>query len=308
MKKFIINSILFFFSIVSFFLVGILLPNNSKVRSIDYSILKKHQLLENEKNAKIILTGGSNVLFGFNSKMLTDSLQKKTINHSIHAGYGLKYILDDAEHFAKEDDVIVLSPEYSHFLGTGFWGKEPLLFSLTAKPENLKLISLKQYVNVLGFIPKFSIERIKSFAYNVIFSNKNVIDKQNRKTYGEFAINEFGDNDTHWKKSKQNFKFYNFQDPLNHEAFNYLANFQKKAQEKGVKLLLVYPSLCNSVYNQNKEIIEKIDSELKKRKINVVGKPSDFTYNDNLFFDSPYHLNGEGVKIRTKQVLSILKN
>lgn len=304
MTKFLKNCLLFFVVLSMLIMVGLLLPNNSPERSIDYSLIKKHQLLEKTKAAKIILTGGSNVLFGFNSKLIADSLNKPVINHAIHAGYGMKYILDDIIPYVKKNDIVVFSPEYSHFLEKNYLGKEPLLFSLTAVPKNIKKINLSQVLNVLSFIPKFSIDRVKSFMYYILKPDTGKSKKEN--FYGEFSINEYGDNHTHWSKDKQSFKAYDFNLSTNDYAFEYLYKIQEVIEEKQAKLIVVFPSLCNSSYEINKKTIKHIDTKLKEFDINIIGKPTKFTYEDALHFDTPYHLNGKGVLKRTNQVIEIL--
>ena len=39
----------------------------------------------------------------------------------------------------------------------------------------------------------------------------------------------------------------------------------------------------------------------------VLGLPQDFMYEKDLFYDSIYHLNNEGIEIRTQQTLTLLK-
>jgi len=304
MSKFIKSSLFFLALFISILCFGLLLPNNSPVRSIDYSLIKKHELLANTKENKIVLTGGSNVIFGFNSKTISDSLNIPVINHSIHAGYGMKYILDDVERFINKGDILIFSPEYSHFLEKNYLGKEPLLFSLTAIPKNLGLVSIGQLINIAPFIPQFSFQRVKSFLYYTLKKeNKGDI----KKTYGEFAINTNGDNNTHWLKNKQNFKPYVFKGSHNNEPINYLIDFKNRIQKKGAKLIVLAPSLCNTSYLMNNNTIKQIHEKLTNNNIPVVGNPEDFVYDDRFFFDSPYHLNGKGVKKRTKQLIQILK-
>src|SRR5688572_3873186 len=110
MKKFIKNVIVFFIGFILLLLTGILLPDNNPVQSNDYSIIDKHQLLQKKDPPRLILAGGSNVAFGFNSKRIADSLNINVINTAIHAGYGLKYIIDDLKPFLKQGDIVILSP------------------------------------------------------------------------------------------------------------------------------------------------------------------------------------------------------
>ena len=293
MAKFIKYSILFALGIGLVISTGLMLPNNNAIRSVDYSIIAKHKNLQNAKSPKLILTGGSNVLFGFNSKIISDNLHIPVINHSIHAGYGLKYIIEDVIPFAKAGDIIVLSPEYSHFIGTNYLGKEPLLFSLTAKPENLKHISINQIFNVAEFIPKFSFDRMKSFIYNLVKGSIAELDYS--KDYGEFSINEFGDHYTHWNKKPTELKIYNFNGEVNIDVIRFLEEKNQELKNKGVKLIISYPSLCLSTYSLNEATINNIHKHLLSSSLSVIDTPLAYSFKDSLFYDSSYHLTGAGV-------------
>lgn len=56
---------------------------------------KKCQLLEDTPSPRIIFVGGSNLAFGLDSQRIKDSLNINVINYGLHAGIGLKYMIDD---------------------------------------------------------------------------------------------------------------------------------------------------------------------------------------------------------------------
>ncbi len=306
MNFFIKRSIIFASGFLIFIIVGLILPNNNSQRSVDYSLLAKHDLLESTKGPKLILTGGSNVLFGFNSEIISNELKMPVVNHGIHAGYGLKYILDDVLPFVKKNDIVVLSPEYSFFIDKNYLGKEPLLFSLTAKPENLKHISFSQLSQISQFIPKFSFNRTKSFIFNAIFNSKNN-SESTISNYTEFAINKYGDHNLHWDNNKLNFDSYDFNGAINNDVLLFINKISKEIKSKGARLLIAYPSLCKSSFELNSNTVENIELELKKYNFNIIGTPKNYCFEDYYFFDSPYHLNGQGVIKRTNQLLIELK-
>ncbi len=306
MKHFIKYSVVFAIGVFLFVFVGLILPNNNPVRSVDYSLVAKHNLLQQNKQPKVVLTGGSNVVFGFNSQILQDDLNYPVVNHAIHAGYGLKYIIEDVLQFVNEGDVIVLSPEYSHFIGDNYYGKEPLLFSLTVKPSNLKLISFQQLASISEFIPQFSFDKIKSFVYN---KAKNKPRRTNsEKNYTEFSINKFGDHYTHWDDKNEDLKLYNFNGVVNVDVIEFLNSVNDQIKRKGAKFFISFPSLCRSTYTKNKKTILAIEKALKKYgNFNILDSPKDHVYKDVLFYDTSYHLNGDGVSIRSKKLASELK-
>ncbi|WP_010522224.1 hypothetical protein [Aquimarina agarivorans] len=307
MKQFIKHSVVFAMGVFLLVFMGLLLPNNNPVRSVDYSLLKKHELLHENNGSKLILTGGSNVIFGFNSKILQTKLNKPVVNHAIHAGYGLKYIVEDVFQYVKKGDIILLSPEYSHFIDNNYLGKEPLLFSLKVKPNNIRLISLGQLLNVAEFIPKFSFDRIKSFVYNKLKPSKP--NKNEIGNYTEFSINEFGDHYTHWDDKNKNLTLYNFNGEVNMKVIEFLNNINEEIEKKGAQLILSFPSICETTYETNKNTILKIEETLIKNcNFKILDTPEDYVFNDSLFFDTSYHLNKIGIKNRSEKIAFKLKN
>ncbi|ALJ04031.1 hypothetical protein APS56_02165 [Pseudalgibacter alginicilyticus] len=304
MKKYLINSILFLFLILGLITIGLLLPNTSQPRSIDYSLLKKHEILNTTKEPKIVLTGGSNVLFGFNSKIIADSLKMPVVNHAIHAGYGLKYIMDDLLPYIKNGDIVILAPEYSHFLDNNRLGNEPILFSLTVKPNNIKLLSLHQTINIATFVPKFSFDKMKSFVYGTFVKSK----KSSSNVYTEFSINSNGDNNSHWSLENQKFEPYKFSGSYNEKSIELLLNYNNIINNKGASLYITYPSLCKTGYLINEVYIKQIEKKLKTSNLKILGIPSDFVFPDNYFFDTAYHLNGKGVIKRSQIQMNLIKN
>lgn len=304
MKKFIITNSVFALSIIVVILIGLVLPNNTTIKTVDYTLITKHNLLKKAKSPKVILTGGSNVLFGFNSNILQDSLNMPVVNHAIHAGYGLKYILDDVVPFVNKGDILIVSPEYSHFIANNYLGKEPLLFSLTAVPSNIKLLSFKQLAAVSEYIPKFSFNRYKSFLYNLLKSPKP---SRKRKDYTQFSINDHGDHFTHWDKAPQSIKSYNFNGTVNIEAITYLIDINKLITAKGAHLYISYPSLSKSNFVENEITIYAIDKALRETSLHIIGQTNDFVFDDNVFYDTAYHLTTKGIHSRSLKLVHQLR-
>ncbi len=305
MSKFLKSSIFFSLGLLIVISLGLILPNNQAQKSVDYSLLQKHQLLKKPQTNRLILTGGSNVLFGINSEILSDSLNKITINHAIHAGYGLKYILDDLGRFIKNGDIIIVAPEYSHFLKNNYLGKEPLLFSLTVIPNNLSLISLEQFSAVAEYIPKYSMNRMKSYLSNVLLNTVTTPSKP--QNYTQYAVNTYGDHIAHWEKVAQPYNNYVFTGELNLNALEHLKSFEREVNRSGARLLLTFPSVTHEIYQLNKEKIQLIEKSFNTFDFAVIGVPKMFAYEKELFFDSPYHLNKNGAEKRSNQLSNELK-
>ncbi|KAA6307943.1 hypothetical protein EZS27_040384 [termite gut metagenome] len=103
MKKFIfkISLPVGLFLSISISILWFLPYNNPDNYYLAYN--KKCDLLrQGTSNLRIIFVGGSNLAFGIDSKMITDSLHIDVINYGLSAGIGLKYMIDDVCIYAKK--------------------------------------------------------------------------------------------------------------------------------------------------------------------------------------------------------------
>jgi hypothetical protein len=79
--------------------------------------------------------------------------------------------------------------------------------------------------------------------------------------------------------------------------------------EKDIGLYVTYantlflPQYRSNKYNNYFNQLAKYFSE---NNIAVIGTPYDFFYSKELFYDSEYHLNQEGVTIRTRQLIEMM--
>ncbi len=308
MKKFIFN-LIYIIGIFILFVFGslYLISGEKYVGSLNYAILDKHLLLEKTKNInrRIILLGGSNVSYGFYSPYIESDFKMPVINMGIHAGYGLKYIIDDIKPFVKHGDIVILSPEYSHFYGTIFHGEADILQSLDAIPSNIKHISIKQFFMHLPEVPNMAFGKFKKFIKYITKGSK-----LEDTDYMRTSFNCNGDEVFHWKNKLNDFKLASIIQLLpkdyNKETMKYIISFNKFLNKKGVNLFITPPTLNYTQFKKNQVEILRIHNEFKKNKFLILGNPKDVSYPDNMYHDSNYHLNEMGQKIRTNYIIDYL--
>jgi hypothetical protein len=75
---------------------------------IDSEVLKS-------ENPKVLFVGGSNVLFGVDSKQFSQSTGIPSINFGCAAGMGPELILDLISNHLSSEDLVVMNWEYEHF-------------------------------------------------------------------------------------------------------------------------------------------------------------------------------------------------
>lgn len=135
MKKFIKKIIFLIMGLLGVFLfviaIFIILPKDDS--NYMASLIDKHNLLKQENEERIIFVGGSNLAFGLDSQEIQKYTNKRVINTALHAGIGLKFMIRDIEPFLKTGDVVIIVPEYSHFISKDLYNGEKALTELILK-------------------------------------------------------------------------------------------------------------------------------------------------------------------------------
>jgi len=271
------------------------------------AIVEKHKRLKSIAGRKIIFAGGSNLALGLNSARIQDSLQVPVVNLALNAGLGLDFILNELRYTIQPGDEVVLSIEYfltdhcSYELFTNTISYFPEASRYAKMPKQSILDHLKHTLDK-------KIEKVKS--------NKNYLTGLFKDTvphhsfaYKRGAFNQFGDCEGHFGIARLpyladggiiEYSHWNNIDRLN--------SFYGFAKSKHVKVYFTYPSYPMSQYLLNIETIKHLDRDLHKELLfPVLGGPADFVFDDNLFFDTVYHLSKEGREKRTEKVIQLLK-
>jgi hypothetical protein len=268
-------------------------------------IKQKHDRLDSLKFKRIILAGGSNVAFGIDSKIIQDTLKRPVVNLAIHAGLGLDFIINELSSVVDSGDIIFLCPEY-------------LLKEGRIDLQQNAMLALSTDTNYVHHnfweITKHTIQsKFDQVLYNkdyLLTQMKYFISKQPKTTsvYSNKAFNSYGDVVSHLDKTPTRPLTGKVGMSDEHwdgiEKINLLAD---QLQRKGAKIYYLYPTYCATSFQYNVKQIKKLQGELQQLlKIPILNEPEDFIYNDDMYFDTVYHLNKDGRDKRTQDLLKIL--
>lgn len=301
MKKFVIKIIVFVFPAIALFLLGILLPVTPRAsKSLLMASKNKNLLIQETLSPRIIFVGGSNLSFGLNSQMIKDSLQLNPINTAIHASIGIKFMLDNTLDYVQNGDIIVLVPEYSHFYRSlNFGSKELMRIIFDVDLKNIKHLNIAQIANVISHLPQYSLTKFKPTEY---------LNVKESDVYSVNSFNQFGDTYTHWKMKQQEFAPYGkINDEFKLDVIKYFEEFNTALKRKGGILLVSFPGFQETSFNKSKIAIQKVNDELLKSSLMLIGTPERYKIPDSLMFNMPYHLNKQGVDYRTELLIEDIK-
>ena len=302
MKKFVRKIVLFFVPLLVLIVSGLLLPATPRARtSLLFADTQKNELLQNTETPRIIFVGGSNLSFGLDSKRVQQELGLNPVNTGLQAGIGLQYLLKNTLRYVEAGDIIVVVPEYSLFYRDYDQTSAVLLrLVFDVDRSGFKLLSYRQIINLLPYMPKYSLSKFNPSEY---WSNES------EGVYTVDSFNEYGDSIAHWGKDKKNFAPYKkLSGKFNEKVVESLQDFEKALKTRQAELLITYPSFDEVSFDNCSEEIDAVQSALSEAGLRVMGTPERYRMPTKMMFDTAYHLNKDGVDLRTTRLIDDLKS
>lgn len=282
------------------FVFALRLSQKPPLNKSDYmaAIIDKHAEAAKIKGPKIIFAGGSNLAFGLNSKEIEDKFGLPVINMSLEAGLGLDFILNELREITNAGDIVFLAIEYYMDEEGNYDLKKSVRNFYPESGKYFKSNYLKEANNYLteteGYLKHLFDKRIKY---------QRGIDS----FYARRFFNKYGDLTSHLKlknfKTLGSRKIFQYK---NWDGIEELNKFYEYSKDNHFSVFFQYTPYAESEYRKNYSVIKKLQNDLNNNlKMEILNKPSDFAYNDSLFFNTIYHLNKYGREERTEKLIDI---
>ena len=314
MRKFCLKAFLLALLIIcSYSLMYLILP--ARISYISTTIAK-HERLQETSSPKVVFVGGSNLAFGLDSELIEKGLGIRSVNMGLAAGLGLRLMLDEVKPALRPGDIVVIAPEYELFAGT-VNGERDLAEMGLADLGNLQYFrTVEQYVVLFKNIPLFFQDKLTPYLSAPLHGRPIT-----SEIYRRDGFNHYGDLTTHLGRSPHTDWQANFardginpnfdensDSNVNGDALTILNEFHGYAQSKGVKVILTFPCVPDTLKVRDRRYIETLYRYLTTNsKLPIPDPPETFFYPLDCFFDSPYHLIAPCRERRTRQILDELR-
>lgn len=256
------------------------------------AIKDKHAALKSSSNPRVIIAGGSNVAFGFDSGWLSNEINLPVINMGLHGALGLKFILNDIFPYIHKGDILLLVPEYFQFYNNNYKGFSRTLSELLdTYPAGIVSLDLIQFFNIRDeYFPRLrsKLLRLNSETEKVPY-------------YNRYMFNQFGDAiiATTPAKNISNAPLIKDTDIFNPQSVFFLNNYYENVKKKGGEIYFIYPASrkinCMAANQKMQDLDMKLHQILE---IPILSAPLDSCLEEQFFFDTEYHLNQDGIKNR----------
>jgi hypothetical protein len=296
MKKFIkriaIYIFLVFFAVFTLFAVC---PSGKDLYVLAYS--KKCERLDTLQSPRIIFVGGSYLAFGLNSRAVADSLHINVVNAGLNSGFGMRFMIDDAESYVRRGDILVIVPNYGHFYRGFDGGTSGDLTSAIeqSKWKKLTILNASQLTNVIAGIPNLLRTKLMSSLHEASLP------------YSTKGFNEYGDEESHW--TLPNVKSPDDTPIVGEFNEEYGRYFIKKVEslEKKVKVYIVPSVIDESSYSLKKKEIDEVTDFLLSKRHPFLFDPTECVLDESCTYDGHFHMNKRGVDLYTEKIIDELK-
>ncbi|HTH49865.1 MAG TPA: hypothetical protein VMB21_20295 [Candidatus Limnocylindria bacterium] len=308
-------------AVIQLTVLGILLARYEASGETNYlaAIVGKHQRLEALPAPRILLVGGSNVAFGFESNRIQAALKRPVVNMGLVAGVGVEFMLADIRQKLVSGDVVVLSLEYEHFNGATVPGRHTeagfdpkvleqiLVFRpaglLALGPAHIRRFVLNRGLTILGEIVQ------RAFA--------QMIHGSPRFDFARCGFNEFGDLVIHRGQPSRlvaaeidqaHLLPGSHSDFPNPAVLGQVSEFVSYCAARGITVAYSFPPRPSGSLVRDSTVAESLAVSLQKIPgLIMLDRPLDHAYPATQFFDTANHLNEEAAAVRTAKVIASLR-
>ena len=291
----------------------------------DYPLatLGKHAWLANADRERIVLVGGSNLAYGVVSKQLEQATGRHVSNMGMNGYLGVRFMLEEIKPALRERDLVVIALEYDSFVKTVEGHGKDLLMIAKTRPVAFGHLNLSQWLDVLSVIPyaaqKKALRLVGDYykslkptahaheqAAEVPRSSTEIV--ASVETLAGF--NRHGDLESHLGvdfpyEREEGLDLTSL--GIDPEIIGLLHAFAREMDARRVPVVISYSPVMRSFYEKHAEIIAEIHRRITEGGVLAAPLPPEaFVFDEELFFDTVYHLNRVGRVRRTRKLVGSL--
>ena len=310
MKRFLLTISVFVLVFLGIILISLIfIPNQKIIGNSLYANMDKHNRLDSLPSPKIVFVGGSNLGFGLDCKTIEEKTGLPVVNMGLHAGFGLKFPINEVKHAVNEGDIVVFSPVYEWLSSDMVYGEKvlvALLFDVDRK--NLKHVDFKQAVHLIPGMMSYAVSKLFPTTLDVMQGDGYGYEV----VYKRESFNEYGDEVMHWTWENQYIAnpadTSQVNSKISKKALSLVADFKNFTEKQGAAFYIIPPAFRYSNSLNSRNLIKNIEDQLSEKGINFAITPENCNIADSLFFNTAYHLNKQGVDIYTEMILDRIFN
>lgn len=274
---------------------------------------EKYELLNSVEGEKLVVIGGSSVAFGLESSALEREIDMPVVNFGLYANLGTKLMLDLSRSGIGDGDVVVVAPEMNDQTLSLYFNSETTMQALDGNFKMISSIDKENYEALIGASWGFAADKLGYILRGDVPENAGAYSKKWFNSYGDNVYDRpYNEMSTVTKNITLDFK-YDENDGVTseyEEFVDYLNEYVEFCTGKGATVYFSFPPMNKASftdYNTEENIYAFYDNLCSSLHCKVISNINDYIMDEGYFFDSEFHLNNAGVKVRTAHLADDLK-
>lgn len=270
---------------------------------------RKGEVASQIPSPRVVLVGGSNVLYGLSARQLSNQLNAPFLNFGTHGGLPLDYLLYKSQQVARSGDMIILALEYEQYSRPRGINSMAIRYFIGGDPSYLPLLDFPQQLQCI-----FSASPQSLLQPPPTKSKKYLSRLHKAKEATRVSMNEHGDRTGHTLASMTSHQrevvaklkpvsSISLQDFIHHEHnWTLLRRFADWCANEQIMLVAVYPNTIDDpILHQEPAVqnLAKIRERFERFGVPVLGNGTEAMRPREHFYDTVYHLSEEGQKSRS---------
>jgi hypothetical protein len=279
---------------------------------------RKQELARATSPPRLLLVGGSGLLFGVSAREIERQTGCRTLNLGTHVALGTPYILAKARNVAQPGDTILLILEYELYVSSGAIKRTGadsvwLDYLVARDPAYFHQAPLSEQWNIFMLTP---IARLKIALKNLLNPGRYPTHITGGGVYNSDNINPWGDQ-THHPRGAAHLDLNRAETsqtlskfPPQPAGFPAVASFCQWAAANHIRVLASYPNIVDGPRLRTpaaKQAAGRIAGFFSDLGVPVIGDYTDAILPPGQFFDTVYHLDEEAALARTQRLIEKLR-
>lgn len=258
---------------------------------------------------RIIFIGGSNLAFGLDSSVVAKRTGYNPVNMGVHVSLGMLPQMRMVEKHLKPGDLIVLCPEYHLFNKNGMRSTEKIAGELhDVWPGSRPFLQPDHDASLRSF----GKPPLRLLADRIAHARKyfnNYLSESEPGLYERGSFNEFGDHVAHYGVAYHSDDrdiggvSLDLGERNVREAIEVLNEFAARCETRGASVVFAHVPISSTDVARQPQVMENFESILAAElQCPILTKLDQLIFEEDMFFDTEYHLTRTGVTKRTSVV------
>ncbi len=267
----------------------------------------KKELLEKTEGKRIVLVGGSSLVFGIDSQLLEENFPEySVVNFGMYAGLGTTVMLDLSEPELHEGDIVIISPEQDEQTLSDYFNARYMWQAADGAGHLLLDLNRKEADAMIGAAPEFSVEKWKNVIQGEYPEGSSVYRRSVFNEYGDVESDECTSNImTGGYDSSQMISFS--ESLIDSEFVDRVNAYTKNAKKKGAVIYYSFSPMNQAAVTEAENTEDYYLALAKALDCEIMGNPNDMIMDSEWFYDTNFHLNNAGKTVNTYQWIKDLK-